>query len=231
MSGCGTRCLVTVGVGPAQGQFVPPWDYSQFVPWNAGIVGALIRAVTAAHRVLCCCVTATLCGCAAKASLQMFAPDYFNPHNWQTPKGDAGNFSNEFNQLLQNSHGAGWHFVGRQARGTSRCLQSSDCPVQTHQEHPQQGLIISDKEQRTHLLFKLHMLFNFPHKEIHVNVLSHSCWVTAQTALEYFCSCSWRGHCWCTGTQLAPQLMMQSSALAGQRCCYSCRNAIPLPVW
>lgn len=56
-----------MGVGPAQGQqFIPPCDYSQFVPLNAVIVGALIGAVTAAHPVPCCCVTATLRGCALK---------------------------------------------------------------------------------------------------------------------------------------------------------------------
>lgn len=72
----GTLCLVIMGVGPAQGQqFIPPCDYSQFVPLNGIIVGALIGAVTAAHRVLCCCVTATLRGCALKASLQMFVSD------------------------------------------------------------------------------------------------------------------------------------------------------------
>lgn len=181
----------------------------------------LIRAMPAAH---CPVLLCHWCGCAVTASLQMFVSDYFNPHNWQIPKAIREVFSNELNQLLEKSQGAGWHFLGSRAGETFPCLQSWDCPVGTGQ-----GLIGCDKEQRTHLLFKLHMLFNFPHKELHVNVLSHSSLDYNPNRVLIFVFLRLEGSLLMYWEPVSsPVNDAERSGLAAKSCSHFCGNAIPL---
>lgn len=154
-----------MGMGPAQGQqFIPPCGYSQFVPFNAVIVGALIGAVTSAHCVRCCCVTATLLcseGLTADVCFRLIQSSQLaNPQR---------NYGGLLKWIKSASVEISRGWVALSGQSGLKLLPACRAVIVLY-KHVRSTLsrawlcVIRNREHT--LVSELHMLFNFPHKEI-----------------------------------------------------------------
>lgn len=143
-----------------------------FVPWNAVIVGALIRAVTAAP-LSCAAVPLPLCGCALSVCFRLFQSSQL-----ANPRRNCVKLLRWVKSAsVEISRGLGGTFWA--ARLVKPLLFSSDCPAQPTRSTS--AVRMCDQEHRTHLLFELHMLLISPIRRSTWMSFHTARWIRAQT--------------------------------------------------
>lgn len=137
-----------------------------FVPWNAVIVGALIRAVTAAP-LSCAAVPLPLCGCALSACFRLFQSSQL-----ANPRRNCVKLLRWVKSAsVEISRGLGGTFwAARLVKPVLPAEQWLSCSA--HQEHLSREDVWSGAQNT--LAFWAAYAFDFPHQEIHVDVLPHS---------------------------------------------------------